>query len=72
MGGTFKYANTLYLGKSDLLPRKLVEIYERPPADNGRHVPPSIGTTVFHGVNANANLPASLFIAEPPDDAKPY
>lgn len=34
MGGTFKYANTLYLGKSDLLPRKLVEIYERPPADN--------------------------------------
>jgi hypothetical protein len=72
MGGVFRTTRTVYLGKSDLLPRKFVDVFEKPRAANGRKMPPSTSTTVFHGVNANVDLPDGLFPSEPPRGAKPY
>jgi hypothetical protein len=72
IGGVFRTTRTLYLGKSDLLPRKYEDVFDKPPATNGRKMPPSTSTTVFHGMNANVDLPDALFPSEPPKGAKPY
>lgn len=71
-GGMHKFANIVYLGKDDLLPRKIVQTVQWPPANNGQPHPPSVTTTTFHGINANVSLPETMFSTEPPGDAKPY
>jgi hypothetical protein len=69
-GKSFNPFPRLYLGKKDLLPRRIEESSDE--AERAPGVPRDVFVTVFSGIVANPKLPDKLFIMEPPEHAKLY
>lgn len=61
----------LYLGKTDLLPRK-IEVFDEPTKEEKKQRVPASGETyVFSGVSCNTVLSPGVLPAKPPAGAKP-
>ena len=63
--------HTLYLGKSDLLPRKIEIVWEDKTAEQRKGgLPNNRATHIYSGLIANLDLPDELFDPTPPAGAK--